>query len=47
MVREHILGRLRMVADEHGPASYWIDDTLRTIVGHYHAHARRRVDHFG
>lgn len=43
MLREHILDRLRMVADEHGPANYWIDDTLRTIPGHYHAHARRRL----
>lgn len=34
--------RLRVVADEHGPTGYWIDDRLRTIPDHYHAHARRR-----
>ena len=37
-----MLRRLRAVADEVGPPDYWIDDTLRTIPGHYHAHARRR-----
>lgn len=37
-----MLDRLRTVADEHGPENYWIDDTLRTIPDHYHAHARRR-----
>jgi hypothetical protein len=41
-VRERMLEQLRLVADEHGPSSYWIDDTLRTIPDHYHAHARRR-----
>jgi Zn ribbon nucleic-acid-binding protein len=40
--RAAMLARLRAVADEHGPRSYWIDDTLRTIPDHYHAHARRR-----
>jgi hypothetical protein len=37
-----LLDRLRRVADEYGPPDYWIDDTLRTIPDHYHAHARRR-----
>jgi len=37
-----MLDRLRVVADEYGPDNYWIDDTLRTIPDHYHAHARRR-----
>ena len=41
-VREQMLDRLRLVAEKHGPSDYWIDDTLRTIPGHYHAHARRR-----
>jgi hypothetical protein len=41
-LREAMLDRLRTVADEHGPESYWIDDALRTIPDHYHAHARRR-----
>ena len=37
-----MLERLRIVADEHGPTDYWIDDNLRTIPDHYHAHARPR-----
>jgi hypothetical protein len=41
-VREALLARLREVADVHGPSSYWIDDHLRTIPDHYHAHARWR-----
>lgn len=41
-VKAALLDRLRVVADEHGPADYWIDETLRTIPGHFHAHARRR-----
>lgn len=41
-VRAELWERLRRVADEHGPADYWIDDRLRTIPDHYHAHARRR-----
>ena len=39
---EHMLSRLREVADRHGPPHYWLDDRLRTIPDHYHAHARRR-----
>jgi hypothetical protein len=42
MVREHMMGCLRTVADQHGPVDYWIDDRLRTIPDHFHAHARRR-----
>lgn len=41
---ELMLDRLRRVADLHGPTDYWIDDTLRTIPDHYHAHARRRPE---
>ena len=41
-VKAELLNRLRTVADEYGPPSYWIDDRLRTIPDHYHAHARRR-----
>ena len=37
-----LLDRLRAVADDVGPPNYWIDDRLRTIPDHYHAHARRR-----
>jgi hypothetical protein len=39
---EHMLARLRDVADHYGPPRYWLDDRLRTIPDHYHAHARRR-----
>lgn len=41
-VKAEMLERLRVVADEHGPSNYWIDEALRTIPDHYHAHARRR-----
>jgi hypothetical protein len=41
-VRAVLLERLRVVADEHGPPNHWIDETLRTIPDHFHAHARRR-----
>lgn len=41
-LREVMLARLRSVADRHGPVGYWIDERLRTIPDHYHAHARRR-----
>jgi hypothetical protein len=39
---EHMRSCLREVADRFGPPRYWLDDTLRTIPDHYHAHARRR-----
>ena len=41
-VRAAMLNRLREVADQHGPPEYWIDEVLRTIPEHWHAHARRR-----
>lgn len=41
-IKAEMFDRLRAVADVHGPRQYWIDDRLRTIPGHYHAHARRR-----
>jgi hypothetical protein len=41
-VREYLLKRLQDVAGVHGPTPFWIDETLRTIPDHYHAHARRR-----
>ncbi len=42
-VERRLLDRLRTVADVHGPRDYWIDERLRTVPDHYHAHARRRV----
>lgn len=41
-IREELHARLRDVADRHGPQHYWIDERLRSIPDHYHAHARRR-----
>lgn len=42
-VRAEMIDRLCTIADVHGPADYWIDERLRTIPDHYHAHARRRL----
>ena len=41
-VRVVLLQRLSAVADRVLSGEYWIDDRLRSIPGHYHAHARRR-----
>jgi hypothetical protein len=41
-VRVELIGRLRIVADQHAGGAWWVDDTLRSIPTHYHAHARRR-----
>jgi hypothetical protein len=42
-VKERLHDRLSAVVAEHVDAEHWIDDNLRTIRGHYHAHARRRA----
>jgi hypothetical protein len=40
-VLEHLRARLSDVADERfGPGAYSIDDHMRNIPDHYHAHAR-------
>lgn len=41
-VREELHRRLRAVAAGLSDAPIWIDDRLRSIPDHYHAHARRR-----
>jgi hypothetical protein len=41
-VRVELFQRLSAVADRMFSGEYWIDDRLRSIPGHYHAHARRR-----
>lgn len=41
-VRQRLLGRLAAVADPMFPDGYSVDDRLRTIADHYHAHARPR-----
>jgi hypothetical protein len=30
--------------DPQGTGEYWIDENMRSIPDHYHAHARRRID---
>ena len=44
--REHMLARLRDVAHEELGA-YWLDDHMRNIPDHYHAHGRPRGGFFG
>jgi len=46
-VRVVLFERLAHVVDEHYGYEYFIDDRLRTIPDHYHAHARRRGGMFG
>jgi hypothetical protein len=41
-VREELIRRLRHVAEPLMGGELWIDDHLRSIPDHYHAHARRR-----
>jgi hypothetical protein len=41
-VRVVLLTVLAGVAETWFPEGYWVDDALRSIPGHYHAHARRR-----
>jgi hypothetical protein len=41
-VRVVLLERLRAVAAHQLGGDWWVDDALRTISGHYHAHARTR-----
>lgn len=40
--KAQLWARLDAVMTERFSHSYWIDDNLRTIPDHYHAHARRR-----
>jgi hypothetical protein len=41
-VKAEMHARLAAVMNEHFTADYILDDRLRTIPDHYHAHARRR-----
>ncbi len=43
-VRAALHARLATVMDARFPGEYWIDENMRTIPTHYHAHARRRPD---
>jgi len=42
-IRVVLYQRLTDVADSVLGTEFWIDDRLRTIPTHYHAHARRRT----
>lgn len=46
-VRAMLHDRLRTVVAVHFDGEIWIDDNLRTIPTHYHAHARPRRGMFG
>ena len=43
-IRTLLHDRLTEVMDARDAGPFWIDDTLRSIPDHYHAHARRRPD---
>ena len=42
--REALHAKLTAVMESLGTGPFWIDDSLRSIPDHYHAHARRRPD---
>ncbi len=41
-VRAVMISRLALVVDQHYGFEYFVDENMRTIPDHYHAHARRR-----
>lgn len=43
-IRQALHDRLTAVMEARDAGPFWIDDTLRSIPDHYHAHARRRHD---
>ena len=46
-MREVLHAHLSAVVVEHFGYDHWIDDNMRNIPDHYHAHARRRGRTFG
>lgn len=46
-VRTRLHDRLARVVGDHFEDEIWIDDNLRSIPTHYHAHARSRRGFFG
>lgn len=46
-VRDELLAKLRAVAATYFDGEVWIDDVLRSIPDHYHAHARPKGAFFG
>jgi hypothetical protein len=45
--REHMLNRLATVAAQRLTVEHYVDDNMRNIPDHYHAHARPRGGFFG
>ena len=43
-VRDLLHARLADVMAERFTDPYWIDENMRSIPDHYHAHARRRIE---
>ena len=43
-VRQELHTRLADVMTTRSSDPFWIDDNMRSIPDHYHAHARRRID---
>lgn len=41
-VKAHLLAQLQTVVDSLGGFAHFVDDNMRNIPDHYHAHARRR-----
>jgi hypothetical protein len=46
-VKAMLHDRLAAVVERHFETEHWVDDNLRSIPGHYHAHARPRGGFFG
>jgi hypothetical protein len=44
-IKAHMHERLAAVVAENGAFEFFIDDNMRNIPDHYHAHARRRRRH--
>jgi len=47
IVKSRLWGRLAIVVTEHYGFDHYIDDNMRSIPDHYHAHARPRGGFFG
>ena len=43
-IREQLHARLVAAVEARSADPYWIDENMRSIPDHYHAHARRRID---
>ena len=43
-IRDELHARLAAVVESRSDKRYWIDENMRSIPDHYHAHARPRRD---